>query len=49
MFATGADFGIADFGMYALESLRLEKCYRAWKTDLTHEYLLPSQPRLGVI
>ncbi len=38
MFATGADFGIADFGMYALESLRLEKCYRAWKTDLTHEY-----------
>ncbi|HJP21519.1 MAG TPA: FAD-dependent oxidoreductase [Alphaproteobacteria bacterium] len=38
VFAAGADLGIADFGMYALESLRLEKCYRAWKTDLTHEY-----------
>jgi dimethylglycine dehydrogenase len=38
LMAAGAPFGIADFGMYALESLRLEKCYRAWKVDLTHEY-----------
>ncbi len=36
--AAGAEFGIADFGMYALDSLRMEKCYRAWKIDLTHEY-----------
>ena len=36
--AAGAEFGIADFGMYAMESLRLEKCYRAWKLDMTHEY-----------
>ena len=36
--AAGAEFGIADFGMYAMESLRLEKGYRAWKLDLTHEY-----------
>ena len=36
--AAGAEFGIADFGMYAMESLRLEKGYRAWKVDITHEY-----------
>ncbi|MGH8252544.1 MAG: GcvT family protein [Steroidobacteraceae bacterium] len=34
----GADFGIGDFGLYAMDSLRLEKCYRAWKGDLTTEY-----------
>ncbi len=36
--AAGAQHGIKDFGMYALDSLRLEKCYRAWKVDMTHEY-----------
>jgi dimethylglycine dehydrogenase len=35
--AAGAEFGIRDFGLYATDSLRLEKCYRAWKVDLTHE------------
>ena len=34
----GRDFGLADFGMYAMDSLRLEKCYRGWKSDLTQEY-----------
>jgi len=34
----GQQFGIHDFGLYAMESLRLEKCYRAWKGDLTAEY-----------
>jgi dimethylglycine dehydrogenase len=24
--------------MYAMDSLRMEKCYRGWKTDMTHEY-----------
>jgi len=24
--------------MYAMESMRLEKCYRAWKIELDHEY-----------
>jgi dimethylglycine dehydrogenase len=24
--------------MYATDSLRLEKCYRAWKVDLSHEF-----------
>jgi dimethylglycine dehydrogenase len=36
--AAGAEFGIRDFGMYATDSLRLEKCYRAWKVDLTYEF-----------
>jgi len=30
----GAALGLKDFGMYALDSLRLEKGYRAWKSDL---------------
>jgi dimethylglycine dehydrogenase len=34
----GERFGIRDFGLYAMESLRLEKCYRSWKADLTTEY-----------
>jgi dimethylglycine dehydrogenase len=34
----GEPHGLRDFGAYAMESLRLEKCYRAWKADLTHEY-----------
>ena len=34
----GADLGLAHFGLYATESLRLEKCYRSWKADLTSEY-----------
>ena len=36
--AAGAAHGIADFGMYAMESLRLEKAYPAWKLELTSEY-----------
>jgi dimethylglycine dehydrogenase len=34
----GERFGIHDYGLYAMDSLRLEKCYRAWKGDLTTEY-----------
>ena len=34
----GEKFGIHDYGLYAMDSLRLEKCYRAWKGDLTTEY-----------
>ncbi len=36
--AAGEEFGVADFGLYAMDSMRLEKCYRAWKVDLIHEY-----------
>lgn len=31
----GADLGLADAGYYAIESLRLEKGYRAWGRELT--------------
>jgi len=34
----GREFALAHFGLYAMESLRLEKCYRSWKADLTSEY-----------
>jgi dimethylglycine dehydrogenase len=34
----GGDLGLMPFGLYAMESLRLEKCYRSWKLDLTTEY-----------
>ena len=33
----GADFGIVDFGLYAVNSLRLEKAYRGWGAELTNE------------
>jgi len=36
--AAGREFALAHFGLYAMESLRLEKCYRSWKADLTTEY-----------
>ena len=38
LWRAGEDYGIRDFGMYAMDSLRLEKGYRGWKGDLTHEY-----------
>jgi dimethylglycine dehydrogenase len=38
LWEAGARIGIADYGLYAMDSLRLEKCYRAWKGDLTTEY-----------
>jgi dimethylglycine dehydrogenase len=38
LWRAGAESGIRNFGMYAMDSLRLEKCYRGWKSDLTHEY-----------
>ncbi len=34
----GQAHGLRDFGAYAMDSLRLEKCYRGWKSELTHEY-----------
>ncbi|MBX2840092.1 MAG: FAD-dependent oxidoreductase [Gammaproteobacteria bacterium] len=34
----GEEFELRDFGLYAMESMRLEKCYRAWKAELDHEY-----------
>ena len=34
----GASFGIADFGLYAVDALRLEKGYPGWKSDLETGY-----------
>ncbi len=33
VWAAGEEFGIADFGMYALSSLVKEKAYYAWEVD----------------
>jgi glycine/D-amino acid oxidase-like deaminating enzyme len=38
--AAGAPLGLRPFGMWALDSLRLEKGYRAWKQDLSTDYMV---------
>jgi dimethylglycine dehydrogenase len=38
LWEAGERFGIHDYGLYAMDSLRLEKGYRGWKGDLTTEY-----------
>ncbi|PBC04085.1 FAD-dependent oxidoreductase [Mesorhizobium sp. WSM3860] len=38
VWAAGQKHGLKPFGMYALDSLRLEKGYRAWKGDLSTDY-----------
>jgi dimethylglycine dehydrogenase len=38
IFAAGAEFNIGMAGMRAMESLRLEKSYRMWGSDLTPDY-----------
>ena len=34
LWRAGAAQGLRDFGIYAVDSMRLDKCYRAWKVDL---------------
>jgi dimethylglycine dehydrogenase len=34
----GQAHGIRDFGLYAMDSLRVDKCYRGWKSDLESGY-----------
>ena len=34
----GQPFGMRDFGLYAMDSLRVDKCYRGWKSDLESGY-----------
>ncbi|MCB6176858.1 FAD-dependent oxidoreductase [Rhodobacter sp. Har01] len=36
--AAGAPLGLRPFGMFALNALRVEKGYRAWKGDLSTDY-----------
>ncbi|MGE0466913.1 MAG: FAD-dependent oxidoreductase [Steroidobacteraceae bacterium] len=38
LFAAGEEFGIGMTGMRAMESLRMEKSYRMWGSDLTPDY-----------
>jgi dimethylglycine dehydrogenase len=38
--AAGAPMGLKPFGMFALNSLRVEKGYRAWKGDLSTDYTI---------
>lgn len=40
LWAAGEAHGIRDFGMYAMDSMRLEKCYRSWKQDLSTDWTL---------
>ena len=37
VWAAGEAHGIADFGLYAMNSLRMEKGYRGWGAELTNE------------
>ena len=34
LWAAGHDLGVRDFGVYAMDSLRMEKGYRGWKSDI---------------
>jgi dimethylglycine dehydrogenase len=38
--AAGLPLGLRPFGMFALNSLRIEKGYRAWKGDLSTDYTI---------
>lgn len=38
LWSAGGDLGLCDVGIYAVDSLRLEKCYRSWKQDLATEF-----------
>jgi len=38
VFAAGKEYGIGMVGMRAMESLRMEKSYRMWGSDMTRDY-----------
>ena len=38
LMVAGKTLGLRPFGMFALNSLRLEKGYRAWKGDFSTDY-----------
>ncbi len=40
VFAAGEPHGLKPFGMFALDSLRIEKGYRTWKGDLSTDYTI---------
>lgn len=37
VWAAGEEFGLANFGIYAVNSLRMEKAYKGWGAELTNE------------
>ncbi len=37
IWAAGQDFGIANYGLYAVNTMRMEKAYKAWGSELTNE------------
>jgi dimethylglycine dehydrogenase len=37
LWEAGQDFGIANYGLYAVNSMRIEKGYKAWSAELTNE------------
>jgi dimethylglycine dehydrogenase len=37
LMARGREFGIANYGLYAVNSMRIEKAYKAWGSELTNE------------
>ena len=37
IWAAGQDFGIANYGLYAVNTMRMEKGYKAWGAELTNE------------
>ena len=37
IYSKGQDLGIANFGLYAVNSLRMEKAYHGWGSELTNE------------
>ena len=40
LWSAGEAFGLADFGTYAVDSLRMEKAYKGWGAELTNEITL---------
>jgi dimethylglycine dehydrogenase len=40
LFERGRAFGLANYGLYAVNSMRVEKGYKAWSTELTNELTL---------
>ena len=38
LIAAGQDYGLKDFGLYAMDSMRLDKGYRGWKADIETGY-----------
>ena len=39
--SAGRPLGISDYGLYAVNSMRIEKGYKAWGSELTNELTLP--------